>query len=204
MHVCIDFENTFYYNDNMKRLSDLVEIRSGYTFRSSIDSFALGDIEVIQAKDLGAYFDHTTRSKIDFPGGDKHLLKPGDILVSARGFSKAILFSGGHNKAVASSSLFVLRPKTSRVSPEFITMFFNSTSGIKAVHGLSAGGALRSITKENLGQIVIPEIPPDKSQALGKAIQAIDDYQSLVRKKEIYLDNLRKSIISKTLKETTR
>lgn len=188
----------------MKRLSDLVDIHSGYTFRSSIDSFATGEVEVIQAKDLGADFDLATRTKIDFPGGSKHLLKPGDILISARGFSKAVLFSAGRNRAVASSSLFVLTPRSTDVSPEFIAMFFNSTLGIKAVFELSSGAALKSITKENLGQIVIPEIPPDKSQALGKAIQAIDDYQSLVRKKEIYLDNLRESIISKTLKETTK
>lgn len=187
----------------MKRLSDLVNIRSGYTFRTAIDTYGSGDTEVIQAKDLNSDFSFVTRPKVNFPGGDSHLLRPGDILVSARGFSKAILFQDASKKAVASSSLFVLHPKNNSVNPEFITMFFNSAVGMKAVFELSSGASVRSITKDNFGQISIPDIPPDKERALGRAVQSIDDYLSLIREKEIYLDNIRESIITSTLKETT-
>ncbi|HMM62391.1 MAG TPA: restriction endonuclease subunit S [Candidatus Saccharibacteria bacterium] len=187
----------------MKRLSDLVNIRSGYTFRTAIDSYDSGDTEVIQAKDLSSDFGFASRPKVDFPGDYNHLLRPGDILVSARGFSKAILFQDTSTKAVASSSLFVLHPKDISVNPEFITMFFNSVMGMKAVFELSSGASVKSITKDNFGQIVIPEIPPDKERALGSAVQSIDNYLSLMREKEIYLDSIRESIITKTLKETT-
>ena len=188
----------------MRKLSELVEIRSGYTFRSSIDSFDAGDTEVIQAKDLGIDFSFAMRPKISFLGETKHLLKPGDILVSARGFSKAVLFQDKHSKAVASSSLFVLTPKSKEVNPEYIAMFFNSTIGMKAVYELSSGAALKSITKDNLAQINIPEIPPDKERALGRAVQAIDDYRSVITEKGISLDHIRESIISKTLKEAAK
>ena len=188
----------------MKKLSELVEIRSGYTFRSSIDSFDAGDTEVIQAKDLNPDYGTTPRPKINFPGENKHLLQPGEIIVSARGYSKAVLFHNRTLKAVASSSLFVLTPKSHGISPEFITMYLNSSHGVKAVFELSSGAALRSITKENLGQILIPEIPPDKERALGRAVQAIDDYRALIIEKETELGNIREAIIDKTLKETTR
>lgn len=188
----------------MRKLSDLVEIRSGYTFRSSIDSFDEGDTEVIQSKDLGGDFGFAWRPKITFPGEPKHLLKPGDILLSARGYAKAQLFQDEMKKAVASSSIFVLTPKEPAVSPEFITMFFNSTQGFRAVLELSSGASVKSITKESLGQITIPDISPDKERALSKAVQAIDNYRGLMRKKEIYIDNLHEAIISKTLKETKK
>lgn len=202
--MCIALYILEWYNVYMKRLSDLVHIRSGYTFRSSIDSFESGDTEVIQAKDLSDYFDFFKRPRVLFPGESKHLLKSGDILVSARGFAKAQLYRDSNIKAVASSSILVLTPKSHAVSPEFIAMFFNSVAGIKAVHELSSGAAVQSITKESLGQILIPEIPPDKEQALGLFVQAVDDYSAKMQEKQIYLDNLRSTIISKTLKETAK
>lgn len=188
---------------SMKRLSDLVDIRSGYTFRTALDTYVHGDTEVIQAKDLGVDFGFVTRPKIAFPGEAKHFLHKGDILVSARGFSKAALIQD-NRKAVASSSLFVLTPKAKLVNPEFIAMFFNSVVGIKAIFELSSTGSIHSITKENLGQIRIPEIPPDKERALGRAVQAIDDELALMTEKEIYLSQLRDYTISKTLKETAK
>lgn len=188
----------------MTKLSDLVNIRSGYTFRAAVDSFPEGDTQVIQAGDLGFQFDFARRPSIAFPGEDKHLLKKGDILVSARGFAKATLFKDGLHKAVASSSLFVLTPKHPYVNPEFIAMFFNSERGMKAVFDLGSSGSIRSITKESLGRITIPEIPPDKEQSLGRVVQAIDDELAAMELKEIYLNNIREAIITKTLKESTK
>lgn len=202
--MCIDFCYIIQYHYGMRILKELVDIRTGYTFRSSIDSFAEGDTEVIQAGDLGFFFDHARRPTIKFPGGDKHLLKKGDILVSARGFSKATLFKEVNLRAVASSSLFVLTPKNRSVSSEYIAMFFNSEQGMRAVHGLGSGGSIRSITKENLGRVIIPEIPPDKERSLGGAVQAIDDELATMELKELYLSKIRESIISKTLKEAMK
>lgn len=182
---------------------DVVDIRSGYTFRAAIDSYASGDTEVIQAKDLNFTFDLAAHPTVMFPGEAKHLLKPGDILVSARGFSKAKLFKDKGVRAVASSSLFVLHPKNELISAEFIAMFFNSGPGMKAVLSLSSGASVQSITKENLGQIAIPEIPPDKERILGKVIQSIDDELALIELKQIHLNNIRETIITKTFKETT-
>lgn len=187
----------------MRRLNDLVNIRSGYTFRRAVDEYDVGDVEVIQSRDLGTDYGFAARPKISFPGEDSHMLKPGEVLVSARGFAKARLFQDTDSKAVASSSLFVLTPKTEDVSPEFIAMFFNSVQGIKAVLELSSAGSVKSITKENLGQIVIPQISPDREKSLGRAVQAIDDELALITKKELYLNHIREAIISKTLKEKT-
>ena len=52
----------------MRKLRDLVDIRSGYTFRTAIDNFAEGDTEVIQAGDLEFHFNFAKRTSITFPG----------------------------------------------------------------------------------------------------------------------------------------
>ncbi len=184
----------------MAKLKDLVTIRSGYTFRTAIDAFPNGDVEIIQAKDLGSDFNFASRPKISFSGDNSHLLQQGEVLFSGRGISRAVVYRDSNSKAVASSSLFILRPKNSDIDASFIAMYLSSIEGIKQVMKLSAGAAVKTITKDDLGSIEIPELPPDKQRALSGAVQAIDDYLSELDKKTIYLDNLRSTIIQKTLK----
>jgi len=188
----------------MNKLRDLVEIRSGYTFRAAIDSFSEGNVEVIQSKDLNEYFSFDLRPKIDFQGDASHLLQPGEVLFSARGFAKAIVYKGGDGPAVVSSSLFVLRPKSLNVDASFLAMYISSYKGIKEVMKLSSGSSVKTITKEDLGAIEIPELPPDKQRALGGMVQAIDEYQNALSLKELYLNQLRSTVIKKTLKESAK
>lgn len=190
--------------NNMKKLKDLVNIRSGYTFRAAIDSFPVGDVEVVQSKDLNDDFNFATRPKIDFLGDKYHLLKPGDILFTARGYAKAMLYRDEKKRAVASSSLFILKPKNNIINASFLVMYLNSPDGMKEFIRLSSGSSIKTITKNDLGNIEIPEIPPDKQDALGGLVQAINDYRMLNLEKQIYLDQIQSTIISKTLKETTK
>jgi len=188
----------------MKRLKDLVDIRSGYTFRMAIDSFPDGNVEVIQSKDLNDDFNFTTRPKINFPGDNNHLVKSGDILFSARGFAKAVLYRDTKSPAVASSSLFVLTPRGCDIDAAFLVMYLNSVDGMKEFIRLSSGSSIKTITKDDLGNIEIPEIPPDKQRILGGLVQTINDYRALILEKEIYLDQIQSTIISKTLKEASK
>ncbi len=197
----LDMQYNLGYYGIMKKLMDLVEIRSGYTFRAAIDSFPDGDTEVIQVGDIDFHFNFSARPKIDFKGSSDHLLQYGDVLLSARGFSKAIVYRS-NDKAVASSSLFVLRVKSEQTDPSFIAMFFNSIHGIKAMLRLSTNSSVQTITKENLGQIKLPELPVNEQNNLSRLIEAIDKYKSTAELKELYLDEIRESAINKIFKET--
>jgi restriction endonuclease S subunit len=184
-----------------KKLTDLVEIRSGYTFRVAIDTFPTGDTEVIQVGDIDIHSNVSAKTKIDFTGSPDHFLRYGDVLLSARGFSKAVVYRSDH-KAVAASSLFVLRVKSQKTDPSFIAMFFNSIHGRKEMMRLSANSSVQTITKENLGQIGLPELPISEQNKLSRLIEAIDDYKSISQRKEVYLNEIRESAISNTFKET--
>jgi hypothetical protein len=67
----------------MLKLSELFDIRTGYTFRDSVADLEHGDIGVVQAGDVNAAR-LSKIPRINF-SGDKHLLEVGDIVLSARG-----------------------------------------------------------------------------------------------------------------------
>ena len=188
------------YSSYMTKLRDLVEIRSGYTFREGIGSLSPGDTEVFQSGDLNDDIDFADRPCIAFQGSRSHLLQKGDVLVSARGILKAYTYHS-QKPAVASSSILVLRAKQSRILPEYITTFFNSTVGFKAYLRLASSNTLTTITKADLGEIEIPDIPVDSQQALGKLVDTIDTERRRLGEKMIYLDHIRAAAINKTLKE---
>lgn len=184
----------------MTKLSDLVEIRSGYTFRKGIADLPAGEIEVFQSGDLNDDIDFANRPRVAFSGSSSHYLQEGDILISARGLLKAYIYRG-KQPAVASSSVLILRANGSRVLPEYIAAFFNSTAGFKAYLRLSSNKALSTITKAHLGEIDIPDIPIANQQALGKLVDTIDTERRRLEEKLIYLDHIRTTAINKVLKE---
>lgn len=184
----------------MTKLNELVEIRSGYTFRESIGNLPDGETEVFQSGDLNDDIDVANRPLIAFPGHTSHLLQEGDILVSARGVLKAYIYRG-KKPSVASSSILILRTKQLQATPEYIAAFFNSSAGIKAYLRLASSNALPTITKANLGEIDIPDIPTKSQQALGKLIDTIDTERRQLEEKLLYLDHIRTTAINTVLKE---
>ena len=195
-----DIEALRVYPKYMTKLRDLVEIRSGYTFRESIGKLPSGNTEVFQSGDLGDDIDFANRPCVAFPGNASHLLQDGDILISARGILKAYIYHSG-TPAVASSSILVLRTRQSHVLPEYISAFFNSVAGLKAYFRLASSNTLTTITKADLGEINIPDIPLTDQQALGKLVDTIDTERRRLEEKMIYLNHIRTTTINKVLKE---
>lgn len=184
----------------MTRLSELVEIRSGYTFRESIGNLPHGDTEVFQSGDLDNTTISATRPSILFPGSPSHLLKEGDVLLSARGVPKAYVYHG-KNTAIASSSVLILRIKRSDILPEYIAAFFNSTAGVKEYLRFASNDALTTITKTNLGAVEIPDMPIEKQQTLSRLIATINAEREQLNEKIIHLDRIRTATLNKVLKE---
>lgn len=184
----------------MTKLKELVEIRSGYTFREAIGNLPSGNVEVFQSGDLNDDIKFNTRPSVTFPGSVTHFLEKGDLLVSARGYPKAYLYRD-EGLAVASSSVLVLRVKRSNILPEYIAAFFNSTIGIKAYLRLASGDSLTTITKSNLSEINIPDIPIANQRALGGLVDTIDTERRRLEEKILYLDHIRTTAINKVLKE---
>lgn len=127
----------------------------------------------------------------------KHLLQKGDILVASKGHDLfSVVFYPMKYPAVASSMFIVLKLLEPRkILPEYLTWYLNHPKTQKILSGSSKGTALRSITKDIIGNLEISIPPIEKQSALLNAISLLTKEAQLTSK----IENLRNSIIQHQL-----
>lgn len=126
---------------NLKSLGDIADIRTGYTFREKVEEISKnGNAHVAQIKDVRSLWEETNTSlfcpqqlpKICWQGKDKAFVKPGSVLLPARGSkggyfrASSLISSDEENQlpVVVSSQFLVITPKES-VLPEFLCWSLN-------------------------------------------------------------------------------
>ena len=167
------------------KLSEITQIISGFSFRSAMKTVEQGTHFVVQAHDI--YINNQTIDvhKLDiitFNSKSKDpLLKDGDILLSARGTEtngfKAAIYFGKEFTVVASSSLYILRLKDSRIIPEYLLYYINSSRGQKTLRNIMMGSTVKTISKKDLLELSIP-IPPIEKQKI-----IVDTMTNMIRQK---------------------
>lgn len=165
----------------MTTVTELFEIRTGYTFRDSIPNIAPGAVAVVQAGDINAGR-LAAVPRIQFVG-DKHLLQAGDILLSARGSTIARTVTPDLVPAVAASSVMILRPK-SDINSKFVTRFINSTTGQAALAKITSGSYIKTLRKSELGNLPIPTPPVTAQQTIVDLGEVIEHYKEVLKHKE--------------------
>ena len=110
-------------------LKKIADILSGIYGKTDPD----GEIAYLQTKDCGAdsvIVKYASRI-LHTPNMQKNMLQQGDILFAARGVNYLSVVFREKEKAVASTSFFVIRLKSSAVTPEYLCWFLRQPS-IKA------------------------------------------------------------------------
>jgi restriction endonuclease S subunit len=127
----------------------------------------------------------------------KHLLQVGDILVASKGHDLfSVVFHPLKYPAVASSMFIILKlHDTQIILPEYLAWYLNHSKTQKILSGSSKGTALRSITKDIIGNLEIPIPLVHKQRALLNAISLLER-DTLLKGK---IENLRNSIIQHQL-----
>jgi len=167
-----------------KKLSELFEIKSGYTFRSSVYELPAGETRVMQARNiLNPDNEHVVHISLD---STDHLIQHNDILFSNRNSFRACIFSGV-KPTVASSSLLILRAKSSAASAQYVTAYLNSRKGQAQLSAITLGATIKSLTKASLGNIEI-DLPPVADQHTIATLSAtFSEYNTkMKRKTELY------------------
>lgn len=104
----------------------------------------------------------------------KHFLEPGDVLVAAKGYEHfAVPYTGKEGQAVASSIFIIIRLRSGEVRPDYLAWYINHPETQKLLSCSRKGTALPAITKQAIGDIVVP-VPSLKKQQL---IVRIDELQ---------------------------
>jgi restriction endonuclease S subunit len=165
-----------------KKLQEISNVFSGYSFRSGLDEKAGGDIYVIRAKDVdeNLYIDINELITIREEGfKEKFFLKKGDVILSARGKLGAAILDTGQDNIIASSSVYIIRLQRSDVIPEYLAIFLNSIDGQRKIKERITGSAIKTILRKDLKDIPI-KIPDIKTQK-----EIVDVYKISQREQQL-------------------
>lgn len=168
--------------NNMKiNLSELADIKLGYSFREAINSEENGDIKVVTAKNINENaIELNSITKIqNRQFKSDHFLNDGDIVMNTRLNFKAGIYScKGNDKTIVSSPLMVIKIKDKNTFlPEYLNIHLNSSAIQRQLYIMADTGVVPFIGLSQIKNlnVVIPSIERQK-----KVIQ----FDNLVKKEE--------------------
>ncbi len=139
------------------KLHQIAKINSGiYT-----NTISEGEIYYIQARDFDEdrnLVSHLTPSLSYAENLEKHYLKPGDVLIVAKGASfLSAVYDGSYSPSVASTVFLVIQLNDKcQVEPQYLSWYLNQNSIQSFLMSLSRGTSIPSINKKMLLDVEIP------------------------------------------------
>lgn len=95
------------------------------------------------------------------PSADKHLLRPGQVLLTAKGARLfATCVQPDWLPALASTSFFVLTVEDSRLLPEYLTLLLNMPTTRETFWALFTTTTIPTLSRRSLLTLELPELPP--------------------------------------------
>lgn len=198
----------------MKILKNIVNIRTGYTFREKVEEVAVGgNAHVVQIKDVrkihedGTSFNLPVESlpQINWAGKDNAFVSAGNVLLPARGgYFKAsyLVPTDGASMPVVVSSQFLILTPTKHILAEFLCWILNQPAMQRALIESSQGTKIPMLRVETLKQLKIA-VPSLKTQQqiielnrLWEQEQQVT--QALLKNRE----NMLQGVFQQLLKET--
>jgi restriction endonuclease S subunit len=185
-----------------KRLSEISEIISGYSFRSALVNDPDGDYKVIQAKDITKDLEvsgkHLTKINLKKIASNAKV-KINDAILTARGRYQAAVVSSSE-PIIASSSVFIIRVTSPNLNPRFLAIFLNSRHGQEQLLKLTSGNYIKSIPKFNLENLIVQLPPLSEQNKIVKLDQNIEHQQKLLARKINIISNISEETLIKILK----
>lgn len=176
-------------------LKDISEVFSGHTFRERIENNPGGDCFVIQLKDLDLpnqkikSLPHLMKSEGIY---EKHFLQPGDILFIAKGSNNyALTFHEGY-KAIAASVFFIIRTKSEKINPFYLSWYINQPPAQEYIHKGKEGTMVTNIGKNTLENLPV-EVPSlDVQKKIAKLHELMQKEifisEAILKKKKLFIE----------------
>ncbi|WP_417507670.1 restriction endonuclease subunit S [Marinomonas gallaica] len=155
------------------KLSDLAEIRSGYTFREKVEEVDEGDVYLIQPKDFRFtkeikgqdYLEISDLPMIFWEGRSTAFIQDECVLMPARGEYREALYISASELArntpvVAGSQFFIIYPKR-EVSAQYLCWVIGQPQCQNYLSQTGEGSALRTLKISSLNEMPIP-VPSEK------------------------------------------
>lgn len=184
------------------KLSELADIRSGYTFRGALEHDPSGDVRVLQIKDLRqqAAIDPATLIAITWEARTAApLLEQGDIVVIARGDKNTAALYRAEQRIVATSQFFIVSPKTTRVLPEYLCWLINLPQSQRSLE--RSGSSIQAISKASLMNMPIP-LPLLETQGRLTQLQRLwDEEDQLISQLHMNREQMLQGIYQQLIKD---
>jgi restriction endonuclease S subunit len=167
-------------NEN-KRLKDIAEIISGYSFRTSVSDLPSGDTFILQSRDINDNLILALDEVSKFDLGQintKAFAKIKDVLLGSKG-NPTIGYVENDEKILVSSSIYIIRVKANYLIPKYLAIYLNSSKGRRELNKITLGGYIKGISKKNLEELMIP-IP---SKDIQHKIVSLHD--NIIKQKEL-------------------
>lgn len=179
------------------KLKDIAEVFSGIYGKTEPN----GDIAYLQTKDCNDSIVTKYASKV-FSGQrvEKNLLIQNDILFACKGTNYISLIYRLKEKAVASTSFFVIRVKSNTVLPEYLCWFLRQPVAKNYFKTCQVGSTTPLIRKRNVEELEI-NIPEPHTQTLIVEIDRLAQrernlQEAIISRKKLILKQL---LINKTI-----
>ncbi len=184
------------------KLSELAEVRSGYTFRGALEHDPSGDVRVLQIKDLrqNAAIEPDKLIAITWDARTAApLLQPGDITVIARGDSNKGALYKGEQRVVATSQFFIVSAKRPNVLPEYLCWMINLPQSQRSLE--RSGSSIQAISKGALQDMLIPLPPLATQQKLIDLQQLWDEEDQLIARLQTNREQMLQGIYQHLIKD---
>ncbi len=195
------------YNGFMhKKLKDIAELVSGYTFRDAIKDDPMGSLLVLQGKNVPNDYFIRDLSGLVRISDDKirnpYLLHQGDIIIvsriSALSSFRSAIFSSNMDNIMPSSSVYVIRIKDADIMPSYVSLYLNSEIGQKKIFDLSSGGSyIRTIPIKSLITLEIPIPSIERQQVIVSLCDNIEKQAMIMRR----MQDIHKGIMEKVFND---
>lgn len=172
-------------------LKDLAEILSGIYAKMDPN----GEIAYLQTKDCPNSVVTKYASRVlQTPKMQKNLLQDGDILFASKGVNYLSVVFREQEKAVASTSFFVIRLKSSLITPEYLSWFLRQPTTKTYFKINRAGSVTPLIHKPAVENLEVP-VPTLEEQNIIVNIANLSQrekeiQQEIIEKKQIIVQQL--------------
>ncbi len=148
----------------MTKLSDIADLRAGYTQRKPPRNAALQEYFMIHIRDVARDepLDLAKASPVALPQVDeRYLLRKGDVLFAARGERRVAVSVPAEpiETMLVGSQFFVIAPDTHVIRPAYLAWYLNTDEGQRQLTPTETGSYIAMLRMSDVAAVDIP-IPP--------------------------------------------